>query len=90
MAPEVFDQQYGFPSDMWSAGVMMFLMLSGALPFKAKSMLDLSREVMVGKVSMEGEAWRKVSATAKDLLLRLLTTSPDKRATPQVRTQSVL
>lgn len=34
MAPEVFDQEYGYPSDVWSAGVMMYLLLSGAFPFK--------------------------------------------------------
>ena len=119
MAPEVFDEEYGYPSDMWSAGVMMYLMLSGKcwglmlsgkcwglmlsgkyrglmpnlipsgnLPFKAKSMIDLSREVMVGKISMDDDVWKKVSKEAKELLARLLQTHPDKRATPQVRKEA--
>jgi len=85
MAPEVFDQEYSYPSDMWSAGVMMYLLLSGQMPFKANSMMDLSREVMMGRVSMGDETvWKKVSVSAKDLLSRMLQTRPDKRATPQV------
>ena len=48
-------------------------------------MMELSREVMMGKVCMEDEVWKKVSPQAKDLMGKMLTTRPDKRITPQVR-----
>jgi serine/threonine protein kinase len=44
-APEAFDERYSYPSDVWSAGVMMYELLTGELPFKSKNTLDLSREV---------------------------------------------
>eukprot|EP00955_Chlamydomonas_euryale_P005747 60818-Chlamydomonas_euryale.AAC.1 len=33
-APEVFDGEYGFPADAWSAGVMMYQLLAGRVPFR--------------------------------------------------------
>lgn len=85
MAPEVFDQEYSYPSDMWSAGVMMYLLLSGRMPFQAKTLMDLSREVMIGRVDLGDEAvWKKISMPAKDLISQMLQTRPEKRSTPQV------
>ncbi len=64
---------------------MMYLLLSGSHPFKATgSMMELSREILKGKISMEGEVWRKVSAPAKDLLGCLLNRWPEKRITAKV------
>jgi serine/threonine protein kinase len=36
-APEVFNMSYGYPSDIWSCGVMMYFVLSGEFPFKVRS-----------------------------------------------------
>ena len=53
-------------------------------------MMELSREVMMGKISMEEEVWKKVSPAAKDLISKMLVTRPEKRITPQVRSRLVL
>jgi calcium-dependent protein kinase len=83
MAPEVFDNEYSLPSDVWSCGVMMYQLLSGSFPFNARTMIDLSREILTGKINMDGDAWRKVSPVAKDLLIHMMTLRPEKRYTAQ-------
>jgi len=82
VAPEVlmrspYDQQ----SDMWSVGVIMYLLLSGDLPFMGKSQKELFRKIVVGRYSFPEESWGQVSDEAKELISKLLVTDPKKRLT---------
>lgn len=78
-APEVIDCAYGPQADMWSAGVILYEMLSGTHPFDADTEDELFDRIQHGKYSLEGGAWDNVSAEAKDLVKKILTVNPVER-----------
>lgn len=68
IAPEVSNKQKGykgFKADMWSAGVCLYVMLIGTVPFRAASMKELHEMIRKGKYSLQGEI---LSNEAKHLL----------------------
>lgn len=69
------DQQ----SDMWSVGVIIFLLLAGNLPFMGRSQKELFRKIVIGKYQFQDDSWSDVSNDARDIVERLLVTDPDKR-----------
>lgn len=72
-----YDQQ----SDMWSVGVIIYLLLGGDLPFMGRSQKELFRKIVVGTYDFPEEGWGHVSTEAKDLVEKLLITDPSKRIT---------
>jgi len=66
LAPEVFENKgyEGYASDIWSAGVVLYAMLYGAVPFKASSMSELHKQVVKCKPTYKDE----VSTKALELL----------------------
>ncbi|XP_011638773.1 peripheral plasma membrane protein CASK isoform X10 [Pogonomyrmex barbatus] len=83
MAPEVIQRrQYGKPGDVWSAGVLLHVLLTGTLPFVGSR--DRLREAICrGRVQMETPLWDPISEPAKDLIQRMLTTDVNHRITIQ-------
>ena len=78
-APEVINCAYGPQADMWSAGVILYEMISGTHPFDAETEDELFYKIQNGKYKMEGPIWDKVSADAKDLVKKILTVDPRER-----------
>jgi serine/threonine protein kinase len=66
---------------MWGCGCILFVLLSGNLPFNGKNQKDLFRKIVAGKYEMVESDWEGVSEEAKDLVRGLLVTDPDKRMT---------
>ncbi|XP_068976055.1 peripheral plasma membrane protein CASK isoform X2 [Bombus flavifrons] len=83
MAPEVIQRrQYGKPGDVWSAGVLLHVLLTGTLPFVGSR--DRLREAICrGRVQMGSPLWDNISESAKDLIQRMLTTDVNHRITIQ-------
>ena len=80
VAPEViYGITYSSKVDLWSCGVIAFILLSGKLPFYGKNTLMTLEHVKTGKFSFSGKIWNHVSDLAKDFISRLLVIDPDKR-----------
>mmetsp|Transcript_34653 Transcript_34653/g.83715 ORF Transcript_34653/g.83715 Transcript_34653/m.83715 type:complete len:519 (+) Transcript_34653:449-2005(+) len=82
VSPEILMRQpYDQQSDMWSVGCIIFLLLSGNLPFMGRSQKELFRKIVSGKYEFDDDDWCDVSDDAKDLVNRLLVLDPDDRLT---------
>merc|ERR1712185_619390 len=76
------EKPYGKECDMWSMGVLLYVMLSKTMPFRAKEVDQLLKQVVKGKFAYKPEdRWKHVSESAKDLITKLLTKDPAKRLT---------
>ncbi|VDK83534.1 unnamed protein product [Litomosoides sigmodontis] len=87
-APEVLESddqlpQYNEQCDLWSLGVILFTMLSGNVPFharsKCESAADIMRRIRNAEFSFDASQWRDISIEAKTLITLLLTVDPTKR-----------
>jgi len=89
VAPEVlswYDEEdvgipYGMGSDLWSLGVLLYVILSGCSPFSAEQEEAILQLVAEAKYEFHESEWSTVSADAKDLIQRLLVVDPEERMT---------
>ncbi|CAD5187771.1 unnamed protein product [Musa acuminata subsp. malaccensis] len=81
VAPEVLKKRYGPESDVWSAGIIIYILLSGVPPFWAESEQGIFEEVLHGKLDFQSDPWPSISESAKDLVRRMLVRDPSKRLT---------
>lgn len=77
IAPEILkDKGYsGFKCDIWSAGVALYTMIYGNVPFKAQNMNELHEMILKGKYSLKED----ISTEARDLMRGMLERDPVKR-----------
>uniref|UniRef100_A0A8C6TBS1 Peripheral plasma membrane protein CASK n=1 Tax=Neogobius melanostomus TaxID=47308 RepID=A0A8C6TBS1_9GOBI len=81
MAPEVVKREpYGKPVDVWGCGVILFILLSGCLPFYGTKD-RLFEAICKGKYKMNPRQWAQISESAKDLVRRMLMLDPAERIT---------
>ncbi len=83
MAPEVLNGEYGKQCDVWSLGVVLYVMLCGYLPFSADNTRALIAKIKEGLFTFPITEWRHVSMDAKDLIKNMLVVDPLKRYTIQ-------
>ncbi|KAL5206061.1 hypothetical protein ABZP36_034270 [Zizania latifolia] len=83
MAPEVLKRNYGQEIDIWSAGVILYILLCGVPPFWAETDEGIAQAIIRSTIDFQREPWPKVSENAKDLVRKMLNPSPYARLTAQ-------
>ncbi|XP_010255556.1 PREDICTED: calcium-dependent protein kinase 26-like [Nelumbo nucifera] len=81
IAPEVLTGGYNQAADVWSAGVILYILLSGMPPFWGKTKSRIFEAVRAADLRFPSEPWDRISASAKDLISGMLCTDPAKRLT---------
>lgn len=80
VAPEVVvGTRYSTPVDLWSAGVLVYMMLSATPPFYAPTDTEVLRKVRTGSYSLSGELWDSISFEPKNLIMSLMTVESSLR-----------
>ena len=81
IAPEVIKKSYTEKCDLWSCGVIMYILLSGEPPFNDPRADNdaIMKKVEAGKYDIEHGVWKSISKEAKDLIKSLLTYEPNDR-----------
>ena len=79
MPPERFTGITSSKSDIWSAGVILFVILSGTVPIQGKTDADTIKKIVETEVSLSRKVWDNISEDAKSLLTRMLTRDPVER-----------
>lgn len=84
VAPEVVNYEpLGLEADMWSVGVITYILLSGASPFLGENKQETLANVSAVDYEFDEEYFSNTSALAKDFIMRLLVKDPKKRMTIQ-------
>ena len=80
IAPEVLKRDYTFKCDLWSVGVIAYILLCGYPPFFGDNDREIFRRVSAGKFSFPSPEWDHISKAAKDFVASLLKTDPARYA----------
>lgn len=83
IAPEVFLQRYNHKIDVWSLGVVLYIMLSGKVPFPGNSELEIIGNVIKGDFHFNHEPFKHHSAEAKEFLVHLICKDVNQRFTAE-------
>lgn len=81
VAPEVLHRSYGTEADMWSIGVIAYILLCGSRPFWARTESGIFRAVLKADPNFDEAPWPSLSADAIDFVKRLLNKDYRKRLT---------
>nr|AFR11230.1 calcium dependent protein kinase 1 [Chenopodium album] len=81
VAPEVLRRRYGKEIDIWSAGIMLYILLSGVPPFWAENEKGIFDAILKGEIDFESDPWPSISKSAKDLVRKMSNPDPKKRIT---------
>ena len=79
IAPEILNKNYDEKCDIWSAGVVLYIMLTGNFPFTGNNSHKLCGNIKAGKFKKTGKEYKSISKEGKKLIEQMLTVNPKKR-----------
>ena len=79
IAPEVLKESYDQKCDVWSCGVIMYILLCGYPPFNGNTNNDIYNAIKNNLPYFHGEDWKEITPEAIDLLQNMLNKNPSKR-----------
>ena len=80
VAPEIVNGEGAtFASDMWSVGIITYLMLSGVSPFRGQNDRETLQRIQMGDIDFDFELWQNISREAKHFFANLLVYKPEER-----------
>ena len=82
-SPEVLKNNYNKQCDIWSCGVIMYVLLSGHFPFFGKTEQEIKKKILSGKFTFNKKYFENVSDKAKDLIKKCLIYDKNKRITAE-------
>jgi calcium-dependent protein kinase len=80
IAPEVLFEKYDEKCDIWSCGVIMYILLCGYPPFNGETDNEILNKIKTGKFVFPEEEWDNISDEAKDLITKMLEFNPNTRS----------
>ena len=85
IAPEVLSKSRNYTEkcDVWSCGIIMYILLTGLPPFNGETDEEIVTKIMNGRFNMEKYPWPIISSHAKDLIRKLLEFDANKRITAE-------
>ena len=79
IAPEVLKERYDEKCDVWSCGVILFILLCGYPPFNGNNNVDIFHAIQNQNPIFGGEEWEDITSEAKDLIKLMLRKNPNER-----------
>lgn len=89
IAPEVLERKYDKECDLWSIGVVMYILLCGYPPFYGTSDPEIFAAVRKAELTFPSPEWDAISNEGKDLIRLLLQKNPANRLTARAAQQHV-
>ena len=81
IAPEVLQGDYNEKCDIWSCGVILYILLCGYPPFNGDNDEEIYASILSGEFSFPEEEWNSVSDEAKNFIKKMLVKNPEERIT---------
>merc|ERR1711971_1100623 len=82
VAPEVLNKSYTSQCDLWSLGVIAFILLAGYMPFSGSEGMQKTN-ILAGRYTMKSERWNPISRSGVEFVKALLQVDPERRLTAE-------
>jgi serine/threonine protein kinase len=83
MAPEVLKGKYTKSADLWSIGVITYMLLSSQMPFFGRKRQHIVEQIVKGTYEFKGRRWKKLSEQSKAFVQDLMVVDPQDRSTAE-------
>lgn len=88
IAPEVLNNKYNEKCDVWSCGVILYILLSGRPPFNGHKDSEIYKRIQKQRVNFDNPEWTHVSRQCKQFIMKLLNKNPLYRPSAEEAFQS--
>ena len=79
VAPEIYERNYTEKCDIWSCGVILYILLSGKPPFAGRNHKEIYSKAKAASFTLKTEEWNSVSQNAKVLIGKMIDSNPKSR-----------